>query len=192
MKACGDQILLTHRRQFHWIHNIKFKHVIVYTFHLPFKGYVVNKFWRLFQKSWFFFEMKYIVQSENVGHAHLWLTLHFRVAGSHASESDFLLTCPTPTRNHQLIHASEMHGSVVYMVFRGNKFVYIGEQGNGHWCLSVFELIRQIITHKDQSWQIIGASIRFGRHRKRWQNMSAYLTNEISYRRKKLVMHLNW
>ena len=117
---------------------------------------------------------------------------HFRVAGSHASKSDFLSTCPTPTRNQQLIHASEMHGSIVYMVFQSNKFANIGEQGNGHWCLSVFELIRQIITHKAQPWQIIGARFRFGRHRKRWQNMSAYLTNEISYRRKKLVTHLNW
>ena len=34
------------------------------------------------------------------------------------------------------------------------------------------------------------------RHRKlnqlRWQNMSAHLTNEISYWLKKLLMHLNW
>ena len=62
--------------------------------------------------SWFF--LKQIVQCEVLACAQLWLTFpnaplpwlrephperHFRVAGSRASESEFLLTGPTPTRD---------------------------------------------------------------------------------------------
>ena len=47
----------THRWQFYWIYNgyfhLKFKHVN--KSHLSFKGFIVNKSWRLFQMYWLFF-----------------------------------------------------------------------------------------------------------------------------------------
>ena len=45
----------THRRQFYWIYtgyfHLKFKHVN--KSHISFKGFIVNKSWRLLQMPWF-------------------------------------------------------------------------------------------------------------------------------------------
>ena len=66
----------THRRQFYWIYNeyfqLKFKHVNKSL--ISFKGFIVDKSWRLFQMPWFFF-LKYTVQCQVIGYAHLWLAL---------------------------------------------------------------------------------------------------------------------
>ena len=63
-------------RQFYWIYNgyfhLKFKHVN--KSHISFKGFIVNKSWRLFQMPGFFF-LKYVVQCQVIGYAHLWLAL---------------------------------------------------------------------------------------------------------------------
>ena len=102
----------TRRRQFYWIYNgyfrLKFKHVN--KSHISFKGFIVNKSWRLFQMPWFFF-LKYFSQCQVIDYAHLWLALPnaprpglrvphapFSPAGSRASDRELLLTCPTPSR----------------------------------------------------------------------------------------------
>ena len=103
----------THRRQFYWIYNryfhLKFKHV--HKSHISFKGFMVNKSWRLFRMPWFFSKIycpvsghmlcKSLVsppQCPTPRAPSVCPTRHFPAAGSRASERELLLTCPTPSR----------------------------------------------------------------------------------------------
>ena len=100
----------THRRQFYWSYNgyfhLKFKHVN--KSHISFKGFIANKSWWLFQMSWFFFQTKLSSVRSQVMHGlvspphsgtqgSVCPARHFRAAGSRASESELLLTFPTPS-----------------------------------------------------------------------------------------------
>ena len=97
-----------------------------------------------------FFFLKWIVQCQVIGYAHLWLALpdqqmshaqgsvcptrHFRAAGSRASESELLLTCPTPSRrtvaNPGQSKCTDWHlWFNVYVVFTSTKVANIGQQG---------------------------------------------------------------
>ena len=82
-----------------------------------------------------------------------------------ASESELLLTCPTPS------HRTEVNPDRskctdwylwfnVYMIFLSTKVANIGQQGKRYCCLSVFDFIRQIIIRTAQQWQIIDACFR--------------------------------
>ena len=90
---------------------------------------------------------------------------HFRVAGSLVSESEFVLTCPMPTRHtvvnpgHQnaVIHA---YNSVYIWHLWATKLLILVSRVTGYWCLSVFEITKQILIRKAQQWRIIGASFR--------------------------------
>ena len=101
----------THRGQFDWIYNgyfhLKFKHVN--KSHLSFKGFIVNKSLRLFQMYWFFSKINCPVSGHRLctslvsppqfphTQGSVCPTRHFRAAGR-ASESELLLTCPSPSR----------------------------------------------------------------------------------------------
>ena len=114
-KALYVQILPTdtHRRQFYWIYNryfhLKFKHV--HKSHISFKGFIVNKSWRLFQMPWFFSKIYCPVSGHRLCKSlvsppqcpiprapSVCPTRHFPAAGSRASERELLLTCPAPSR----------------------------------------------------------------------------------------------
>ena len=159
----------THRRQYYWIYNeyfhLKFKHVIVNKSHISFKGFIINKSWRLFF-------LKQIVQCQVMGFCRSLVSptprapcahaeRHFRVVGSRASESELLLYCPTPSHRAAVkCGQSKCTDSYllfnVYMVFSSTKVANMD-----HYCLSVFDLIRQIVIRTVQQWRIIGASYRF-------------------------------
>ena len=83
------------------------------------------------------------------------------------------------------------------MVFSSTKVANIGQQGKQVMLFICIWLY--YANHHSDSSAMTDYRCMFStsdRHRKlnqlRWQNMSAQLTNEISYWLKKLLMHLNW
>ena len=90
---------------------------------------------------------------------------HFRAAGSRASESELLLTCPMPSRR-TVVNPGQSKCTDwnlwfnVYMVFLARKLLKSVSRVSGYCCLSVFDFIRQIIIRTAQQWRIIGACFR--------------------------------
>ena len=130
------------------------------------------------------------------------LTRHFCAAESRASESELMLTCPTPSC-HTVVYPGQSKCTdwylwfKVYMVFSSTKIANIGQQGK-RTLLLICILLNYANHHWDSS-AIMDYPCKFStldQHRKfnqlPWPNMWAHLTNETSYWRLKLLMHLNW
>ena len=129
-------------------------------------------------------------------------TRHFRAAGSRASKTELLLTCPTPSRctvvNPGQSKCTDWYlWFNVYMEFSSTKVVDIGQQGK-RALLFICVWLYQANHHSDNS-AMTDYRCMFStsdRHRKfnqlRWQNLSAHLTHETSNWLKQLPMHLNW
>ena len=147
------------------------------------------------------------------GYAHFWLILlnapcpglhvpHamclFHAADSLASESELLLTCPTPTHNQQLTSGSAMYGLVLmiqcFMVFLSTKVANIRQQGNqALLCICVWlnsaNHYQDSSAMTDHRWKFSTLDWHRKLYQLRWQIMSTYLTNETSYQQKELQMH---
>ena len=129
-------------------------------------------------------------------------THHFSADGSRASESELLLTCPTPSRRTAVNPGQSKCTDWylwfnIYMVFSSTKVANIGQQGNR--ALLFICIWLYLVNHHSDSLTMTDYRCVFltaDRHRKlnqlRWQNMSAHLTNETSHWLKKFLMHLNW
>ena len=91
-------------------------------------------------------------------------TRHFRAAGSLASESELLLTCPTPSRrtvvNPGHSKCKDWYLWVnVYMVFSSMKVANIGLQGK-RALLFICVWLYLVIIRTAQQWRIIGVCFR--------------------------------
>ena len=150
----------THRRQFYWIYN----------------GYNMT----IISDALIFF-LKYILQCQVIGYAHLWLALpnapHLGVLVPNAPFSCRwqpgrrkgafpCWTCPTPSRRPVLNRASRnarigTYNSMFIWYFRARKLLISVNRVSRYCCLSVFDFIRQITIRTAQQWRIIGACFRF-------------------------------
>ena len=125
------------------------------------------------------------------------------LTGSRASKSELLLTCPTPPHRDAAAYTGQSKCTdsylwfSVYMVLSNTKVANIGQQGKR--ALLCFCIWFNQANHNSDSSAMTDYRCKFSTldqncklNQLRWQNMSAYLTNEISYWQKKLLMHPNW
>ena len=129
-------------------YHLTFRHGIVNNSHLPFKGFIVNKSWRLLQMSWII--QKQIVQCQVIDmHLSGWPSPLPHNQGPvcprrapylrrccRGSESELLLTCATPACNQQLTRASKCTDSCLWFYVEmefsisSTKVANIGHRGN--------------------------------------------------------------